>query len=261
MNPSNEQIQRRIAQGVNAWDREEYEEALKVFDDVLRSREGFPDVHNRRGLCLALLGRLDEALAAFERAVELAPTYAEAHLNRGIILKDLGRADAAQEAFDRAGRLDLRDGRAFPSHVGNQIAVTHAKLGDLYLVADHPETAAAQYRDALRVRPRYQDVRTKLAEALLEAGDLEGARAELERVLEDDPAFTSARLRLGVVFSRMGDAAGAAACWEQCARERPDDFRARAYLASLAPGGSGGSGRPDSPGSGEPELDRGGRDA
>ena len=225
--------QKRIAQGVNAWDRESYAEALAIFDGVLEDHPTFPDVHNRRGLCLALLGRLDDALAAFDRAVELAPTYAEAHLNRGIVLKDLGKADDAQAAFDRAQALDARDGTAFPSHVGNQIAVTHAKLGDLYLMADKPALAAEQYRAALHVRPRFQDIRTKLAETLMETGDLQAAREELQFVLEKDPEFTSARLRLGVVLHRMGDLETARGHWLTCIDEDPEDFRARAYLASL----------------------------
>lgn len=233
MSTDNQRVQHRIAEGVHAWEREAYDEALAIFDEVLRTHETFPDVHNRRGLCLAILGRLDEALAAFDRAVQLAPTYAEAHLNRGIVLKDLGRADAAQSAFDRAGELDTRDGNSFPSHVGNQIAVSHAKLGDLYLVADRPELAAEQYRAALAVRPRYLDVRTKLAEALLATDDLSGARTELEFVLERDPRFTGARLRLGLVFQHLGETDRARSCWEQCLRDRPDDFRAKAYLSAL----------------------------
>lgn len=230
---SRDDAQYRIAQGVNAWDRESYEEALGIFEAVLEDHPTFPDVHNRRGLCLALLGRLDDALAAFDRAVELAPTYAEAHLNRGIVLKDMGRADDAQEAFDRAQELDSRDGTAFPSHVGNQIAVTHAKLGDLYLMAEKPALAAEQYRAALHVRPRFQDIRTKLAESLMETGDLNAAREELQFVLEKDPEFTSARLRLGVVLHRMGDMESARGHWLTCIDEDPEDFRARAYLASL----------------------------
>jgi tetratricopeptide (TPR) repeat protein len=236
MSSSNNQIQARIAEGVSAWEREAHAEALSIFDEVLADRSGFPDVHNRRGLCLAVMGRLDEALAAFDRAVELAPTYAEAHLNRGIVLKDLGRAEDAQEAFDLAGRLDSRDGTAYPSHVGNQLAVTHAKLGDLYLIADRPDLASEQFRAALEVRPRYLDIRTKLAESLMTLGLLDDARDELEFVLERDPDFTSARLRLGLVLQRQGDNSGARAAWERCARENPADFRARAYLASLPRG-------------------------
>jgi tetratricopeptide (TPR) repeat protein len=230
---STTEAQNRIAQGINAWDREAYEEALEVFDGVLVDHPTFPDVHNRRGLCLALLGRLPEALAAFDRAVELAPTYAEAHLNRGIVLKDMGEPDEAQSAFDQARALERRDGSAYPSHVGNQIAVTHAKLGDLYLMADRPALAAEQYRAALHVRPRFQDVRTKLAETLMETGDLHAAKEELVFVLEKDPDFTSARLRLGVVLHRMGNHEAARGHWLTCIDENPGDFRARAYLASL----------------------------
>lgn len=233
MNVSNQQAQHRIAEGEHAWEREAYAEALAIFDEVLAQHPAFPDVHNRRGLCLAVLGRLDEALEAFGRAVALSPTYAEAHLNRGIVLKDLGQGEEAQAAFDRARELDHRDGSDFPSHVGNQIAVGHAKLGDLYLVADRPGLAIREYRRALEVRPRYLDIRTKLAEALLAREELDEARTELEAVLDRDPDFTGARLRLGLVLRRLGDTAGAAACWERCLVERPDDFRARAYLASL----------------------------
>lgn len=233
MDVSNQQAQHRIAEGLLAWEREAYEEALDIFDEVATAHPSFPDVHNRRGLCLAVLDRLDEALAAFERAVELSPTYAEAHLNRGIVLKDLGQGEEAQAAFDRARELDHRDGPEFPSQVGNQIAVGHAKLGDLYLVADRPALAIREYERALQVRPRYLDIRTKLAEALLSRNELARAREELEAVLEREPEFSSARLRLGLVLRRLGEEEAAVACWERCLRERPDDFRARAYLASL----------------------------
>ncbi|MDG2240256.1 MAG: TGS domain-containing protein [Longimicrobiales bacterium] len=50
-----------------AWDRGDYTEALEVFDEVVRGYPRFPDVHNKRGLCLALLGRPREAEVAFLR--------------------------------------------------------------------------------------------------------------------------------------------------------------------------------------------------
>ena len=231
--------QRQIAQGIAAWDRRDYSEALEIFDEVVRAHPRFPDVHNKRGLCLALLGRPREAELAFSEAIKLSATYAEAHLNRGIVLQELGEHDAAREAFDEASRLDYRDGGAYPSDVGNQLAVTHAKLGDLYLVADRPHLAAEQYAQALEVRPRFLDVRTKLAEALIDVGDLVRAKEELEFVLEKNPEFTGARLRLGVVFNRTGDRERAIEEWELCALSDSTDLRARAYLASVGVRGLG----------------------
>jgi len=226
-------LRQRIDRAVSAFEHEAYEEALQILDGVLAEAPSFPDVHNKRGLCLALLGREDEGLEAFETAVRLAPTYAEAHLNRGILLQQRGQIDAAFEAFTEASRLDHRDGVAFPSHVGNQIAIEHAKLGDLYLVADHPREAVREYRAALRVRPRYLDIRTKLAEALIELGELARAAEELEFVLERNERFTAARIKYGVVLHRSGRTDRAIEEWRRCLRETPEDMRARAYLASV----------------------------
>lgn len=226
-------VQQRIALGMAAWESDDYDTALDLFQEVLQDHPDFADVHNRMGLCLAMLGRHVEALASFQQAVQLAPTYAEAHLNHGIVLTELGRHEEAQKAFDESTRLDTRDGTAFPSHVGNQIAVTHAKLGDLYLVADRPSLAAQQYRAALEVRPRFLDIRTKLAEALMEMGDTEDALAELRGVLEANPEFTAARLRLGVVLHRLGQTDEAVAAWTRCAEEDPQDLRPRAYIVSV----------------------------
>lgn len=233
MKPDHQTAKQRISLAVGAWEREDYSAALELFEGVLDQYPSFPDVHNKTGLCKAMLGDSRGALDEFERAVELAPTYAEAHLNRAIILNELGRHEEAQEAFDEAGRLDARSGSDFPSDVGNRIAVGHAHVGDLYLVANHPQRAADQYRQALEVRPGFLDIRSKLAEALLELGDPEGARRELERVLEKNPTFTSARIRLGVVLQRLGDDEGAAREWMRCQQEDPSDMRPRAYLASI----------------------------
>ena len=240
---SNEQRHARqiVAQGVSAWERDDFEAALDTFKGVLEDFPHFADVQNKAGLCLAMLGRLEEALGHFDKALEHNSSYAEAHLNRGIVLKDLGRHDEAQAAFDRAGELDTRDSPVFPSEVGNRLAVTHAQLGDLYLVANHPMDAIEHYRAALAIRPRFMDIRSKFAETLIELGELDQAKGELELILESRPSFVGARVRLGVVHHRLGEDAEAVRQWRRCLEDDPRDMRARAYLASvdMSLGGSG----------------------
>jgi tetratricopeptide (TPR) repeat protein len=233
MNRDRSQVHEVISRGLSAWERDDFESALEVFVDVLAEHPDFADVHNKAGLCLAMLDRPAEALDQFDAALELNASYAEAHLNRGIILNELGRHDEAQQAFRRAGEIDTRDSRAFPSDVGNRIAVTHAQLGDLYLVANHAQEAARHYEAALAVRPRFMDIRSKFAESLIELGDLERARDELEAILEVRSSFVGARVRLGVVLHRLGDDEGAVREWTRCAADDPDDMRPRAYLASV----------------------------
>lgn len=221
-----------VARGISAWERDDFESALATFKEILEEYP-FADVHNKAGLCLAMMGRLDEALEHFQAAVALNASYAEAHLNRGIVLSELGRHEEAHEALVHADQLDHRDSRDFPSEVGNRIAVTHAQLGDLYLVANHPREAAAHYEAALAIRPRFMDIRSKFAEALIELGELERALGELEEILDSRPGFVGARVRLGVVHHRLGDDEAAIREWMRCAEDDPGDMRARAYLASV----------------------------
>lgn len=227
------QARKIVARGISAWERDDFESALETFKGVLDDHPHFADVHNKAGLCLAMLNRLDEALDHFEAAVGQNPSYAEAHLNRGIVLNDLGRHVEAAEAFSKAGELDTKDSPVYPSEVGNRIAVTLAQLGDLYLVANHPEEAITHYRRALEIRPRFMDIRSKFAETLIELGDLDTAKDELVLILESRPSFVGARVRLGVVLHRLGDDGAAVGEWERCLKDDPTDMRARAYLASV----------------------------
>jgi len=227
------QARQNVARGVSAWERDDFVTALQTFESVLVDFPNFADVRNKAGLCLAMLGRHEEALVHLDAALEQNPSYAEAHLNRGIVLNELGRHEEAQEAFSKAGEIDRRDSRAFPSDVGNRLAVTHAQLGDLYLVADRPRDAKEHYERALEIRPRFVDIRSKFAEALIDLGELERARDELESILENRPSFVGARVRLGVVLMKLDDVDRAVHEWRRCMADDPSDMRARAYLASV----------------------------
>jgi tetratricopeptide (TPR) repeat protein len=226
-----------IERGICAWERADYEAALEFFQAVMGRHPGFADVHNKAGLCLAMLGDPEAALKEFDEALKISDTYAEAHLNRAIVLQGLGHFEEARKHLIRADELDRVDSDEFPSDVGHKIAIAHAKLGDLYLVADHPEEAAEEYRKALAVRGRFLDIRSKYAEALMGMGRWKEAQDQLETILERNPEFTSARLRLGLALHRQGDAEGARREWERCVQDDSRDMRARAYLASLGGGG------------------------
>ena len=180
-----------------------------------------------------MMGDVDGALSAFDEALALNERYAEAHLNRAIVLNDLGRFEDASEAFQRASTLDTQDSNVFPSDLGNQLADSHARSGDLYLVANRPEEAAQEYAAAVSVRPRFADLRFKLAEAYLNLDRLDDARHHLEAILEMNPFFLDARVRLGALLHRQGDLAGARKEWELCAEADPEDRRVQAYLAGL----------------------------
>ncbi len=225
-------VKQLISRAEAAWERDEFSAALVGFREVLKVHPDFPDIRNRAGFCRAMLGDHEGALEDFDRALEVNPEYAEAHLNRALVLNDLGRYAEAREAFARARDLDDRPGEGFPADLGNRIAEEHAKLGDLYLQADRPRSALAEYRKALDLRPSFVDIRNRLARVHAVLGELDEAVAELNRILEERPSFIAARIRLGAVLRRMGRTDEAVAHWRRCLESDPADRRARAYLAS-----------------------------
>ena len=226
-------VRQTMAFGNAAWEQDDFAAAYQHFCVILQDHPNFADILNRAGLCLAMMGDPEGALEQFDKALEVNDCYAEALMNRAIALNDLNRHDEASGCFHRASALDLRDSRAFPSHMGNQLANAHARTGDLYMAADRPEEAATEYAAAVEVRPSFLDLRFKLAEAYMDLERLGEALTHLEEILVANPNFAGARVRLGALFNRLGDSDRARQEWELCAEQNPDDRRIRAYLASL----------------------------
>jgi tetratricopeptide (TPR) repeat protein len=222
-----------IERGRRAFERRDYGSALADFREVLEVHAGYADVRHLCGLCLNFLGQPERALEEFDRALQLNDQYVEAHLNRAITLNDLGRFDEAAEAFERAGYFEYAVAGRFPAAITARLAHAHAQTGDLYLEAGAPVEAAAQYRRALELRPRFHDIRNKLGLALLQNGDLAGAAEHLGLALTGNPNFIPARLNLGLALYRLGDRAGARRAWEVCLDREPANPQVAAYLALL----------------------------
>lgn len=67
---------------------------------------GEATAHNKRGVCLAHLGRLDEAAAAFAQATSLDPAFAPAWSNLGNVKYEQGAYQEAEAAYLRALQAD-----------------------------------------------------------------------------------------------------------------------------------------------------------
>jgi tetratricopeptide (TPR) repeat protein len=208
--------------------------AIHILREVTASGRGFADAHHLLGLAHSLAEQKKEALAEFDRALSLNPRYVEAHLNRAVTLNELGRYDDAVAAFSAAQGLGGVDHTGFPAQEASRLANLHAELAEAYAEAGGIREAIEQYAQAANLRPEFVDLRYHLARLRLDAGDALQARVELEAILELRPSFFEARASLGMAHYLLGDLGAARAAWEQCARERKDDARVKAYLALLS---------------------------
>lgn len=222
-----------IERGRRSYERGDYVSALADFRDVLKANPRYADIRHLAGLCSSFLGQPEAALEEFERALAINDQYVEAHINRALTLNELGRYEEASQAFERAGYYEYAIAGRFPAAITARLANAHAEVGDLYQEAGAPTEAAAQYRRALEMRPRFHDIRNKLAQSLLHLGDLEGAEEQLQTALAGNPRYVPARLNLGLVHYRRGNLTQSATEWEECRSLDPDNPQLRAYLAML----------------------------
>lgn len=80
--------------------REEFEEAIAFFDQVLEMNPENADAWNNKGVALFQLGRPVEALAAYDRALQADSESREPLRNRAFVLRTMGRFEEALEIYE-----------------------------------------------------------------------------------------------------------------------------------------------------------------
>jgi tetratricopeptide (TPR) repeat protein len=172
-------------------------------------------------------GRLPEARWCFQQALEVNSGYLEAALNLTVTCNELGEYGSGVRTLQQAQRQSDSSNDAYRR---GKVANLHRSLGRAYLDLDRPEDAMHEFGRALRLCPKFHDIRLELAKLLRLRGNAHGAREELTLILQLDPEHHDARALLGVIEIDTGDHKEGLqhlrAVVEQCA----DHPIARAYL-------------------------------
>lgn len=157
-------------------------------------------------------------------------------LSAAIVLA-LGRGALAQElpaalraSFDegvsalKAGRLDEAES-AFRAVLvkGGTVAYVHNNLRLVYLERGQHPKAVTEFREAIRLDPRYSAPQILLGASLLALGRLSEARAHLERAVELAPREPLARLQLAKVCERGDDWVGSVEQYRALREIKPEE--------------------------------------
>jgi tetratricopeptide (TPR) repeat protein len=110
----------------------------------------------------------------------------------------------------------------------------HNNLGDALDALGRHEAAIAAYREAIRVNPDLAEAHNNLGTSLAALGRLEEAAASLKEALERQPAFAEAYLNLGIVLRRLGRLGESGEALSRAVLLRPDFDRVRFQRAITA---------------------------
>ncbi len=149
------------------------EQARQLFEWVLEKRPDYIDVQHYYGFCLYYLGDLDGAKQAFETYLDHWPDQSSAHHGLGMVALEEGRSKDAKRHFERAIALN-------PDAESEQLALSHARLGDVYMNLECPMDARRAYTKAVTVWPPLDEAWYALHRVLMQLGDSSEAEAALK---------------------------------------------------------------------------------
>jgi len=108
----------------------------------------------------------------------------------------------------------------------------HFQNGETLRAQKNFDSALAEYREAIRLKPDYAAARFGLGTTFRDKGDLADAEAEFREVIRERPNDIGAHSALGLTLFRRGDFDGAIAEYRETARLNSQDAETHYLLAS-----------------------------
>lgn len=186
--------------GMDLLESENYEEALRVFEQLLDQGES-AELYYNIGYIKTVKQQYGEAIEAFRKATLLDSLFAKAYEAMGRAFKAMGKSEEAQNCLNRAAEIYLnREKEEEAEGVLNEILQenpdtinVYNTLGVLYRKKGDYPGALRQYERALKIHPDEPYIHYNIGRIHVDMKDLNRARSSFQKALELDPEFREAR--------------------------------------------------------------------
>jgi Flp pilus assembly protein TadD len=158
-------------QGLKYLQADNYDKAIKAFQQVLKNKPDSAEVHYQLGLAQAGKGNQDQAVKSFQEALRLKPGYAEARLSLGGL---------------------------------------YAQRGVNLLQQGNPEAAVGPLKEAISQNPKNDKAYSNLGVALAQQSRWGEAIEAMKAAVDLNPNNAQAQFNLGLSYYLTGDKDGAA---------------------------------------------------
>lgn len=200
-------------------------EAERLYRIILELQPQHPDANHNMGLLTVQAGKPEMALAYFKVALDAYPSVSQFWLSYIDALIRSGNPQMAQQVLSQGQQRGLagpavealltwvdaavRGGEPFA------VAFSHHMAGRL-------EEAVAGYRQALRIKPNFEETHTNLGIALFDLGRLEESAASYRHALEINPDNPKTNSNLGSILRDLGKLEEAEAVCRRAVEIMPD---------------------------------------
>jgi predicted O-linked N-acetylglucosamine transferase (SPINDLY family) len=200
------------------------EQAAAAYREAVRYKPDYVEAWYNLGLTEKEQGRAEEAVAAYNKAIDLRPGFAEGFNNLGTALRSLWRLEEAEQAFQKA--LSIKN-----------FAMPHYNLGWVFDQQGKRAEAAASYRRAIALDPKFLGAQVDLAELQGRRGETAEAEQIYRQLLASHPHDRSIQLACLQGLARLlrdrGNLLEGAECFERMLRLDPESADALASLCQL----------------------------
>jgi tetratricopeptide (TPR) repeat protein len=231
-----------------------FDEAARELNEALKLAPGDPDVMLDAAIASFRAGDVKKARQLAQSVAAVDPRNARAQNVLGRIefyrgefvpaIRDLQASVAQEDDFETAYILGVAylqakrfaDGQKLFQRLQQTMgdsAALHVLFGRAYTIGHFPESAAAEFRKAIQLDPKYPRAHALLGYSILEFRGEEAypqARVEFERELKLHPEDYNALLLLGLSNVALRDFPAAEAALLHAIRLRPEDPFAYLYL-------------------------------
>ena len=208
----------RMTLGLNDQRLGKHAEAVKEFQQVLKSDPLNAQAHFNLALSEFELRRMDDAARELQAPLAIMPYYTRAEGLLGTIRLQRKQYGEARQNFEHILTIDPDDFTA------------HYNLGVLATLEERWDDGETHLRAALRVDPQDADAHNTLGSLFLRRGELARASDEFSAALRLRPQFAWAHYNLGLVFQKQYKTREAAAEFGEALSADPQFKPAREAL-------------------------------
>ena len=184
-----QQQQAAFDQGVDAFNKGNYDVAIGDFTQVIQLNPKSEDAYNNRGAAYQTKGDDDKAIADFNQAVQLNPQDPRAYCNRGVAYTDKGNYDFAIGDFTQALQIDPKNENAY-----NSRGLAYDRKGDY-------ATAIADFNQAIRLNPKDANPYNNRGVSYRANGDYARALADYNQAIQLNPKYATAYRNLALLLA------------------------------------------------------------